>query len=195
MSTGVVGVVLAAGASRRLGQPKALVELDGRSLLERTVANVTAATGEAPLVVLGWRPAALLAPLRSCHALVAINSDWEDGMGSSLAVAARAVPPSAAGVLVTVVDMPGLGVEVYRRLLSAFAARPNRPAAAGHADIAGVPAIFPAAWLDRLRRSSGTDGARALLRDGAADIAIELGSAALDIDTPEDLARIVAKRD
>ena len=193
MSTGVVGVVLAAGASRRLGQPKALVELAGRSLLERAVTNVTAATGEAPLVVLGWRPPALLATLQRCHALIAINSDWEDGIGSSLAVAARAVPPSAAGVLVTVVDMPGLDIDIYRRMLSAFAARPNRPAAAGHAGIAGVPAIFPAAWLDRLRQSSGTDGARALLRDGAADIAVELGNAAHDIDTPSDLAKAMAK--
>ena len=91
MTTGpkVAGVLLAAGAGRRLGRPKALVEVGGARLVDHG-ARVLAGGGADPVVVVTGA-----APVTLPGVITAVNPDWPSGMGSSLAAGLRAVPPAA----------------------------------------------------------------------------------------------------
>lgn len=127
---GVAGLLLAAGAGRRYGGPKALVVFRGRPLVLRS-RDVLVTAGCAPvLVVVGARAEAVTELVRSG---VVRNPAWPTGMGSSLRAGLAALEVTAASaVVVTLVDMPGVGVEAVRRV--AAVARPDSLAVAGYHD-------------------------------------------------------------
>jgi nicotine blue oxidoreductase len=107
----VAGLVLAAGQGARLGQPKALLELDGERLVDRAV-RVLQEAGCAPVYVVAGA-----APLQVAGATVVTNPHWASGMGSSLRRGLAGVAEPA--VVVMVVDTPGIGPDVVRRLVAA----------------------------------------------------------------------------
>ena len=100
------------------------------------------------------------------------------------------MPPSAAAVLVLVVDQADLDAAALARLIAAWRRRPRIPAAAFYAGRAGVPAILPRRSWPAVHRLRGDIGARALLREAAELTPVDLPEAELDVDTAEDLARL-----
>src|SRR5713226_6583379 len=98
METRVAGVLLAAGEGRRLGNPKALVELVGVRLIDRGVALLREG-GTAPVV----------AVVELLGVITVHNPDWRTGMGSSLAAGLGSVPVSAEAAVVALVDQPLVG--------------------------------------------------------------------------------------
>jgi len=88
-------IILAAGASRRLGRPKQLVRLGGESLLRRTVRAALAC--DPVLVVLGSQAEAMAADLAGLPVIQVLNRDWEEGMASSIRAGIRALPVVASG--------------------------------------------------------------------------------------------------
>jgi CTP:molybdopterin cytidylyltransferase MocA len=110
----VAGLVLAAGAGRRFGGPKAIVVLEGERLVDRA-ARLLRDGGCAPILVVAGA-----APLEVAAARVVVNRDWATGMGSSLrAGLAAARDTDASAVVVALVDTPWVGVEAVRRLRTA----------------------------------------------------------------------------
>ncbi|MEM1262172.1 MAG: nucleotidyltransferase family protein [Pseudomonadota bacterium] len=193
MTKPVLGAVLAAGESVRFGSPKQALTIDGDTLLARAVKRLTAATGEAPLVVIGARADAAQEWLDGLACVLAVNPRWRDGMGTSLALAASLVPSRVAGLLVTVADMPDISVNHYRGLIEAFQTSPTTAVAAAYPNGVGVPAIIPAADCPELAKHDGQSGARQWLRRCGAQAVVELGDAARDIDTPQDWASFVKR--
>lgn len=157
-------VVLAAGASRRLGYPKQLVELEGLPLVRRAALAALEA-GFAPVrVVLGCRGDEVALALSGLPVIPLRNSDWEEGMASSLRTGLQGLP-DAPGVLLLVCDQVALAPSVLVQLREAFEAAPDRPAACTYGGIVGIPALFPRVWWPRLEALHGDQGARALLRE------------------------------
>lgn len=152
--TTVHGIVLAAGAGRRYGGPKALVTDDRGPWLARSVAALRAGGCATVTVVLGAAPeaAALVPDVR-----LVIAEDWAEGMGASLRRALADVPAEAATVVVTLVDLPDVGGDVVRRLLdraagAAALARASYDGAPGHPVLIGrdhVAGVIAAATGDR----------------------------------------------
>jgi nicotine blue oxidoreductase len=111
------GLLLAAGEGRRYGMPKALVERDGRLLVEQGLATLRAAGCEPVVVVVGAAAEAVRARADLTGALVVSNPDWPHGMGSSLRVGLDALAGTPAqGAVVLLVDMPGVTAEAVRRV-------------------------------------------------------------------------------
>ncbi len=126
----VAGVLLAAGEGKRLGAPKALVELGGRRLVDRGVDLLRDGGTDPVLVVTGAVPVTVPGVI-GVH-----NPDWRTGMGSSLAAGLRALPGDCTAAVIALVDQPLIGPEVVRRLLAAYpAGRSSRwpPTTAGPA--------------------------------------------------------------
>jgi CTP:molybdopterin cytidylyltransferase MocA len=189
-SHSVVGLVLAAGEGRRLGMPKALVtDSQGLSWLARSV--VTLRTAEvADVVVVVGADAERVAAAAPHEALVVEASDWAEGMGASLRRGLRAVSetaPDAAAVIVMLVDTPGVGPDVVRRLIGH--AGPMALVRATYGGLLGHPVVLGRDhWEAVMASASGDQGARAYLAEHKAGT-VECGDLAdgLDIDTPEAL--------
>ena len=194
-------VLLAAGASRRLGRPKQLVRRGNQPLLLNALASARGALGPdaATVVVLGagalrlrnvLRRAAQRAGNGAASACVVYNPLWRTGLAGSLRTGLAALPSSAPAALVMVVDQPDVDAAALSRLISAWRKRPRVPAAAHYAGRAGVPAILPRRLWRVARSLEGDVGARALLRNAPELTLVEMPEAELDIDTVEDLARV-----
>jgi molybdenum cofactor cytidylyltransferase len=185
----VLGVVLAAGASTRLGRPKQSVVIAGRPLLGRAVDAIRRSKCRRVAVVLGSE-ADRLRDLVPSGITILYNDDWREGLASSVRVVVdhalgTAMPPDA--ILFTVCDQPALEATVLDRLIDSWT--PSRPwaVAAGYAGTLGVPALFDRRAFDDLSALSGDRGARDLLRrDSSRVVVVDWPDGARDVDDPED---------
>ena len=192
---GLHAVVLAAGASTRFGSAKQLVRVAGRPLLHIAVARAAEVAGTAVTVVLGARAAELTPLLTHTQASVVINREWREGMASSIRAGVARLPASCTAVLLMLVDQAAVTGEDLKRLVGAWRRQPDYIAAARYGMTTGVPAIFPRSSFFDLASLRGDVGARVLLRRNPDRIVrVPMASAAIDIDTPEDLLEMGPER-
>ncbi|MFU8854410.1 nucleotidyltransferase family protein [Micromonospora sp. SL1-18] len=181
----VAGLVLAAGAGRRLGLPKALIEWDGEPLVRRA-ARLLRSGGCDPVHVVVGAGATRLPPLPG--AVPVTNPRWPDGLGSSLLRGLDSLPDLADAVVVVLVDQPWLTPAAVRRVRAAHTAGAT-VAVATYAGRPGHPILLSRATWPRLAPyATGDRGARDFLR-ARADLVTRVpcdGSPA-DVDTPADL--------
>jgi molybdenum cofactor cytidylyltransferase len=175
----VAAVVLAAGASTRLGRPKQTLEINGESLVERAV-RVAQETGCAPVIVVINPEGDFGHSLQERGCVVVINESAAEGIASSIRRGVNVARMlKAQGTIVMTCDQPGVKA-VHLRALSAAT---TEIVGSEYAGRVGVPAYFPATAFDALMNLSGDTGARELLRDAKS---IPQEDLALDIDTDED---------
>jgi CTP:molybdopterin cytidylyltransferase MocA len=186
------GLLLAAGAGRRMGRPKALVELAGEPLVRRAV-RVLDEGGCAPIVVVLGAAADEVRALVSPEVRSVVAENWSEGMGASLRAGLAALEeldPSPDAVLVHLVDLPGVTAAAVRRLADRTA-----PDALARASYDGRPAhpvlIGRKHWAGVRSSAFGDAGARSYLA-GHPDLTLvecsDLASAD-DVDTPDQLAK------
>jgi CTP:molybdopterin cytidylyltransferase MocA len=187
MEAQVAGILLAAGAGRRLGQPKALVDLGGRPLAARGVALLREG-GAAPVIVVTGAAAVNLTGVITVH-----NPHWATGMGSSLAAGLATVPDECAAAVVALVDQPLVGAAAVRRLIAAHQGGATVAVAAYGGQPRNPVLLGREHWAEVTALAAGDAGARAFLR-ARPDLVtlVECGDTGSpdDIDTTEDLARI-----
>jgi molybdenum cofactor cytidylyltransferase len=180
-------VILAAGASTRLGQPKQLAMLEGETLLERAIRTALESGCSPIVVVLGANSAHILANTTLGNAVPAINDAWPEGMSTSIRLGIhtlQSIAPLSEGAILMTCDQPSVTAPHLRALISA--GEPSLTiTASAYSGRRGVPAYFPAIAFPTLTQLQGDAGARTLLRDAPA---IDLPHGELDIDTPADLA-------
>lgn len=182
-------IILAAGASTRLGQPKQLIRLGSETLLERAVRIALDAGCYPVVVVLGADAERVRAGCDLGEAALAANDAWLEGMASSIRTGLETVQSTlqeirteshTAGVVLITCDQPAVTPEHLRALTVS-----GEITASEYAGRRGVPAYFPASSFPALTQLTGDSGARELLRTAHA---IPLPHGELDIDTPEALA-------
>ncbi|MFD0922496.1 nucleotidyltransferase family protein [Saccharopolyspora rosea] len=182
--------MLAAGAGRRFGMPKALVDYGGELLVDRA-ARVLAEGGCSPVVVvLGAAADRVRERAALTGASVVDNPEWPTGMGSSLRVALAALAATDVdAALVLPVDMPGIGAEAVRRV--AELAAPDALAAASHGGGRSHPVLLGRDhWSGVRAAATGDAGARGYLRDrDVILVACDDVSTGFDVDRPADLRR------
>ena len=181
----VVGAILAAGSSSRLGRPKQLVVIDGEPLLRRTARLALASPCSTIAVVVGAHAAEVTLAVGDLALAILDNPAWTEGVASSIrAAAAWAEAQGAAGLLLMVCDQPRLSTEHHAALLAEHA-RTSAIVGSGYSGTVGVPAVFPASSFAALGALRGDRGARALL-GGAASIGWDDG--AIDVDFEADVS-------
>jgi CTP:molybdopterin cytidylyltransferase MocA len=177
----VAAIILAAGASRRLGEPKQLIRLNGETLLERT-ARVCCEAGCMPvIVVLGASAEQVLRQSSLGSAVVVRNDGWAQGIASSVRAGIQELPGEIDGCVIATCDQPAVTAEHLRALMTS-----GEVTASAYAGRNGVPAYFPREVFERLMQLQGDAGARELLKDARA---LNFAGGELDVDTPHDLER------
>ncbi|HBA67293.1 MAG TPA: nucleotidyltransferase family protein [Methylococcaceae bacterium] len=183
----VYAVILAAGASRRLGSPKQLLEWRGRTLLGNTIENARSLLNERVIVVMGSQAQTIQEKVDLNGVVAVVNSDWQAGIASSIRAGIDSLPVNADGVLMLLSDQPLVGYQAMQCLLTQWRIEPSRIAASQYHDTVGVPALFPSAFFGALRSLRGDRGAKSLLLQFEDKLQkIPLPEAELDIDTRED---------
>jgi nicotine blue oxidoreductase len=182
----IAGLLLAAGAGRRYGMPKALVE--GGAWLRRSVTTLSDGGCDPVLVVVGAQADEVI-PLVPDRAGTVLAADWAEGMGASLraglAELIRSAPPQVRAALVHLVDLPDVDASVVRRLVAL--ASPTVVARAGFESQPGHPVLLGRAhWAGIVSSAHGDRGARDWLA-GRPDLVVvdcsDLASG-IDVDRP-----------
>jgi CTP:molybdopterin cytidylyltransferase MocA len=149
----IQALILAAGASTRLGQPKALAKLaGGQTLVARAVSTARLAGVEVAAVVREGEPDVAREATAAGAALVEVL-DAEAGLSASLRAGVRAKSAGADALLVVLVDQWGLTPQDLTRLVKAWQQNGRAVVASAYSDVIGVPAIFGRGWFHVLERS------------------------------------------
>ena len=181
------GVLLAAGAGKRMGRPKALMrDPDGTSWLRRTVAALQDGGCEAVTVVLGAGADEASPLLEGTGTAVVVAEDWSEGMGASLRAGLRALAGSdAVAAVVMLVDLPDVTAEVVRRV-AARVTGPGQLARASYAGRPGHPVVIGRDhWAAAADSVTGDQGARDYLAShGVVDVDCDDLATGRDRDSP-----------
>jgi molybdenum cofactor cytidylyltransferase len=192
-----VAVILAAGASTRMGRVKQLLTFGAETLLSRAISQARKAQFARIIVVLGAH-SEQIAPVVDGQAEPVFNPHWETGMGSSIHAGlayVRETGPEPDAMAILLVDQPH--VTAYHLLAMRRVFRETQAAivAARYDGRFGVPALFRRDVFPLLASLPPSSGARQLLRySGIAVEPFPLPEAAIDLDTPADLAALPGMR-
>jgi molybdenum cofactor cytidylyltransferase len=143
----LMGIVLAAGESARMGQPKQLLPFEGTTLLNFVIAQAERSQLDDVVVVTGANAEQVEGTLNLTRSTVARNPDYRRGNMSSLATGAG-VAPEAAAVMVLMGDMPGVGTEVMNQFVDLWHAEQPWAAVAAYRDGVAHPFMLSAAALE-----------------------------------------------
>ncbi|MDQ4141425.1 MAG: nucleotidyltransferase family protein [Bacteroidota bacterium] len=188
VTTGLV--LLAAGASVRLGSPKQNLNFQGQTLLQHAV-QVAQQSGSSPIVVvLGAQAEMLKAQLNFPDILIVENKDWEEGMSASIRhglAALLQVAPLVENVILMLCDQPFVTGELLHKLITHKETSSKQIIGCSYQDTVGTPVLFDKQFFPELLNLHGNHGAKKLLfqhSEAVATIPFELGS--FDIDTVSD---------
>jgi molybdenum cofactor cytidylyltransferase len=188
----IFAAVLAAGSSSRFGSTKQAVELDGLSLVQRAMATAAEVCENRVVTVIGHDWATVLKLVNSQSGFAVFNEDYENGLGTSIAAAARACQRCADAMLVVLADQPLITAGHLQSLIDRWSGADDEIVATAFAGTHGPPVLFPSGAFSALHSLMGDQGARALLRDRRFSLkTVHFEAAAVDIDTPADLTAVV----
>jgi molybdenum cofactor cytidylyltransferase len=189
----VTGLVLAAGGSKRLGQPKQLLPYGAGTLLEHVLATARRCDYDQLLCVLGGGAADVRAGVDLHGATIVENRHFGEGCSSSIAAALSAVDGRTDVLVLMLGDQPGVRAETVAALLAGRGPAPL--AACAYADGRGHPLVFARSMFGELATLHGDKGVWKLLDrhpDWVADVPID-GSIPLDVDTWEDYHAVLSE--
>ena len=191
----VAGVVLAAGASRRMGANKLLLELEGETLLRRAVRRALSAGLDPVLVVVGHEAERATAELVDLRCRAVTNPDPGRGMNGSIRCGVGAVPREAVAAVVTLADMPFVTAEMIAEMVARYRSGAAPLVASEYGGVLAPPMLYDRALFGELDQLDGDGcGKRVVKRHRDEAETISWPAAALaDVDEPGDFDRVRAE--
>ncbi len=189
-NTGII--ILAAGNSSRLGQPKQLLDYQGKTLLRHTVEQALAVSSRV-MVVTGSKNSII--DQETGPAAAIYNENWQEGMASSIHKGLNEMLlkyPETENILITVCDQPHIDASVFSELIGKRQSSGKKIIASCYSGTLGTPVLFSRSYFSDLLKLNGHEGAKKLLikyKDEVGQVIFEKGS--VDIDTPEDYQKLI----
>ncbi|MDI9858796.1 nucleotidyltransferase family protein [Flectobacillus roseus] len=189
-------IILAAGNSSRLGQPKQLVVYQGKTLIEHIVSNALQVSPHVT-VVLGSHAKRIEWTLNQAQLFpkIVYNADWEQGMGTSIKAGVSSLNNKQAPIMILLSDQPAVKTSLLWQMIHLYQEKNPKIVACDYGGKLGVPMLFSPQVRHELLILSGDQGARSFLsyyRDTTLTVPFALGT--WDIDTPEDMAELMRKK-
>jgi molybdenum cofactor cytidylyltransferase len=187
-------IILAAGASSRLGRPKQLLLYNGKTLLEHAVHTALASDGDPVVVVLGAEAERLQNEITEKDVHTIVNAEWKEGMASSIRCGIKTfleIYPEAEGVILMVCDQPFVAASLLNNLIAAYKRTGKPLVACSYEATFGPPGFFHRSLFEELLQLTGDMGARGVVRQHADAVELILfPEGAYDVDTEKDYERI-----
>jgi len=187
-------IILAAGASTRLGQPKQLLPIGGQPLLQRIINTAIEFNTDEVTLVLGAYSELILEKISTDLVQVVHNKKWKNGMGSSLSIGVKTAlqkNPQLAALIFLLSDQPFVDTSLLHQLSETFQSTNKAIVATMYNDAPSVPALFSATFFDELLQLNNHQGARQLIRKAGEQLqTIPFPKGQFDIDTMEDFQSI-----
>jgi molybdenum cofactor cytidylyltransferase len=187
-------ILLAAGSSTRMGEPKQLLNYRGKALVRHAVDTALASACSPVIVVLGATAGAVGQAIRDLPVATVENPRWAEGMGTSIQTGVRAAAVRELdGVILALADQPLVTAEIYNRLMAQHESTGKPIVTSEYAGTVGVPVLFAKEYFQHLlalRPEQGCKGV--ILAHEASALRIACPEAEADIDTPVDYQRLAA---
>lgn len=187
-------IILAAGASRRMGTPKQLLPYRGRTLIEHIVEQAIASVCHPIIVVLGANAESIQPKLASFNIRASKNFSSDEGMSSSIRTGVEfltAENPHVKAVVLMVCDQPFVSTQLIDRLVENYSTANSLIVASEYKGVLGVPALFDRTLFPHLIALSGDVGARQIIKRFARNtIQVPAPEVAFDLDTSADYERL-----
>jgi len=187
-------VILAAGASTRLGNPKQLLQYRGKTLLGHAVNEAVNSNADAVVVILGKDANLFKKEIDEKKVRVAINFSWEEGMASSVRLGLDTLlndKPYIDAVIFMVCDQPHISSSLLNELIKTQQKTTRQIVTSNYGDSIGPPALFHKKYFKELMKLSGDVGARKVIQQNMNDMAtILFPEGKIDIDTEEDYEKL-----
>lgn len=183
-------VILAGGASTRLGRPKQLLQYHGKTLLNHAVNEAITAKVDAVVVILGKNADQFQNEIDEKKVHVVVNKDWVEGMASSVRLGLETLlktKPYIDAVIFMVCDQPHISSSVLNELITKQQKTTKQIVTCNYGESIGPPALFHKKYFRELAKLNGDVGARNIIEENTRDVAtIFFPEGKIDIDTEED---------
>ncbi|MBC8054789.1 MAG: nucleotidyltransferase family protein [Sphingobacteriaceae bacterium] len=187
-------IILAAGSSSRLGQPKQMLIYKGKSLLRHAVEEGIVSECSPIVVVLGSNESGSREEINSCPVQIVVNHNWEHGMSSSIKCGIEALlqnQPDVSEAIIMLCDQPFVDAGILNKLISKKHLIGKAIAACRYDNTLGTPALFDRGFFSQLLSLEGQQGAKKLLlshSEHVEPVPFPLGN--IDIDTLDDYEKL-----
>lgn len=194
-SSNIAIVILAAGASRRMGTPKQLLSWGEETLLKHAINTATNSDASKVVVVLGANYEAIEKDIKDLPITILKNENWELGLGKSIACAASSILESNENldaVLIILADQPLIDTTFLNEFISNYISDENQIIATSYGEEKkGVPVLFDKSYFEELTLLNDDNGAKGLLKEHVSYVkTLKPKIKNLDIDSKADYDRL-----
>lgn len=184
-------LIMAAGASRRLGQPKQFVTYKGNTLIKRIAREALNADVGDVTVVTGFNHDDVEKEIKDLEVSIYYNEEWEEGLGASIRNGLKhilSIKPETNAILLTMVDQPYVDAMHIKKLVNAYDPAREMIIASAYQGTFGVPVLVDSHYFDLLKELKGDEGGKRIFVNYIRNIVeIPFIAGAIDIDEKKDL--------
>ncbi len=193
----IAAVILAAGASTRMGTPKQLLQWQGRSLLRSITETAIAADCDPIIVVVGASSDLIGAEVSDLPVQIVNNPQWQTGMGSSIRMGIQTLlvnrNTNVKAAILLLCDQPFVSPQIIWQLRSVYDATHQSIVASSYQNTIGVPALFDRQLFSELLKLDRAEGAKVVIKNHLnATATIDFPQGSIDLDTPQDYQQILS---
>ena len=193
----IYAIILAAGESKRMGQPKMLLPFGDRTIIETVVDCATRSMVDGVIVVVGANGEKVTEAVGERPVQVAMNPNYREGMLSSIRWGINALPPQARAALVMLGDQPLIASSTIDKVIAAYHKESKGLVLPVYGGKRGHPLLIDTKYQDELAQLDGAIGLRAIIHNNSEDVLeVEMDDAGIlhDIDTAEEYQEMIKQR-
>jgi len=188
-------IILAAGASRRMGLPKQLLPFKRKNLLQHAIDEAAKSKASTVYFVLGANAAEIQKSIGAEKAQLVLNESWPEGMSSSIRAGIAALPDTVGAAIISLCDQPLVSSSVFDGLIDAFVSSGKPIIASEYAGSPGVPVLFARKHFAELAALRGDSGARKVIESHRQDTTlVGFTGGSVDLDTPEEYKKFILRK-